>query len=136
MDRNGRLVRIMRHGWTPVPVDAAAIRAFEQRQLESSVTEAQERRWHQLFREWSYPEVQPAYDRLLVDEAGNVWLRHFRPGKGSTIEWSVMDTGGRWLGTVELPADLDVKEIGTDYILALVTDELGVEHVRLHSIAR
>jgi hypothetical protein len=51
-------------------------------------------------------------------------------------QWSVLEPNGRWLGLVSLPADLDVKEIGVDYVLAVVTDEFGVEYVRLYSIER
>ena len=46
------------------------------------------------------------------------------------------DPDGRWLGTVEMPAGPRVREIGDDYVLGTATDELDVEHVRLHRLVK
>jgi hypothetical protein len=136
LDRAGDVVRIMRHSGVPAAVDGAAIDQYEATQLATATTDRQIQRWRQLFREWAYPDEQPAYDHLLVDADGNAWIRHFRIATTGMSQWSVLEPNGRWLGLVSLPADLDVKEIGVDYVLAVVTDEFGVEYVRLYSIER
>ncbi len=50
--------------------------------------------------------------------------------------WTVFDREGRVLGLVETPGGLTIFEIGEDYILAKVTDDLGVEYVRLWGLMR
>ena len=50
--------------------------------------------------------------------------------------WSVFDREGRWLGSVETPAGLSVREIGEDYLLGTWKDDVGVEHVRVHRLDR
>ena len=44
--------------------------------------------------------------------------------------WTVFDPEGRVLGFFETPKDWRIHEIGEDYILVGVQDELGVETVR------
>lgn len=78
----------------------------------------------------------PAFDRLLVDADGSLWVReHLTPGDAPRT-WQVFGPDGRWLGDVTTPAGLEVRQIGPDWLLGVGTDELGTEHVRLHRLDR
>ena len=134
-DQRGVPVRIIRRASERTPVDATAIRSFEAFILDRAVTDAQRVSRNRLFREWTYPSFQPAYDRLLVDAEGNVWTRHFSIGDQQS-EWTVFDPAGRWLGVLALPPGLNVKEIGSDYVLGVAVDDLDVEYVRLYALAK
>jgi hypothetical protein len=91
------------------------------------------------------PEVRPAYSKLLVDTEGYVWARRYY-GKagffplsspaGRPVEWEVFAPEGEWLGSVETPERFTVFEIGTDYVLGVLRDELGIEHVQVHELLR
>ena len=72
---------------------------------------------------------------MLVDAEGNVWTRHFSIGDRQS-EWTIFDPTGRWLGVLALPPGLNVKEIGSDYVLGVVVDDLDVEYVRLYALAK
>ena len=48
----------------------------------------------------------------------------------------MIDSAGRWLGEVALPEDLEVWEIGADYVLGVFDDALGVEHVRKYRLIK
>ena len=50
--------------------------------------------------------------------------------------WTVFDAEGRVLGFVETPEELEVYEIGEDYLWGRVTDELGVASVQLWPLER
>lgn len=78
----------------------------------------------------------PAFERLLVDGAGNLWVRDPQPREEEAQRWSVFDAEGRWLGTVETPAELEVEQIGADWILGTAKDELDVQHVRMYRIQK
>jgi hypothetical protein len=83
-----------------------------------------------------YREALPFFDRLLVDEQGNLWVRSYLvPGESRQV-WSVFDRPGRWLGDLETPAGLDVLSIGAEYVLGRVRDDSGVESVRLHRLVK
>ena len=71
-----------------------------------------------------------------VDRAGYLWVQEYRvPGEGAAV-WTVFDPEGRVQGMVETPAGLDVFEIGEEYVLGLMKDELGVEYVQVWALDR
>jgi hypothetical protein len=82
------------------------------------------------------PEVVPAFQDLRVDHLGWYWANLFQPDEGGPSEWLVFDPEGRAQGIIELPRELEVHDIGEDYILGRWTDQLGVEYVRRHALDR
>ena len=73
----------------------------------------------------------PAFAEILPDRAGYLWVREYR-----TAVWTVFDPEGRVQGLIETPPGLRTFEIGEDYILGWVYDELGVEYVQLWTLSR
>lgn len=85
-------------------------------------------------RDMPLPDGFPAYDRLVLDPERNLWARRFlRPGD-ERRSWVVFSADGVLLGAVEVPADLEITEIGEDYVLGTARDELDVERVRLYRL--
>ncbi len=86
--------------------------------------------------EMPLPEAFPAFDRVLADALGFLWVEDYRlPGEQAPA-WTVFDPTGRVLGLVELPPDLTIFEIGEDYVLGRVSDDLGIEYVQLWPLDR
>lgn len=94
-----------------------------------------------------YPDTHAAFDVLKMDTEGCLWVRrshprfeiaHFNPLENVRIQrsWDVFDPEGRWLTTVYPPLDLEIHDIGSDYILGVWRDEMEVEHVREYSLQR
>lgn len=71
----------------------------------------------------------PAFDQLILDRMGHVWARRFVLPSDTAASWNVFDPAGIWLGVVTVPTGLNLTEIGPDYILGVVRDELDVELV-------
>lgn len=46
----------------------------------------------------------------------------------------MFDPAGILLGTVKIPADIDVYSIQNDHVLGLWKDDLDVQHVRLYRL--
>jgi hypothetical protein len=87
--------------------------------------------------ETPHAEFFPALGMLLVDPGGNVWVSPYpRPGAEGPVAWDVFDGEGTWLGSVEIPSELRVFEIGEDYVLGLWRDDLDVEYLHLHELIR
>ena len=84
------------------------------------------------------PAARPAYADILVDPSGAVWLElhRGRSEQGRPQAWLVLDADGTWLGTVEAPDDFAVMDITMDAVLGVWTDELGVEHPQVLTLAR
>lgn len=83
-------------------------------------------------------ESFPAFRALLADATGHLWVKEYTP---PDIErpaqlWTVFDPEGRVLGFVETPSELDVFEIGADYLLGRATDEIGIERIQVWELER
>ena len=83
------------------------------------------------------PESFPAFSAIEVDLLGNLWVREYNLLEdGDRALWTVFDPEGVLMGFVETPPGLVVYEIGEDYILGKMEDELRVEYVRLWGLDR
>lgn len=83
-------------------------------------------------------EYLPAFASVVADRLDHLWVEHFEaPGEerpGSL--WTVFDPDGLVLGFVRTHQDMEIYEIGEDYILGHKWDELGVEYVQVWSLQR
>ena len=78
----------------------------------------------------------PAFSAIEVDALGYLWVREYNlPGAEGAL-WTVFDPDGIVQGFVETPPDLVIYEIGEDYIVGKVRDELRVEYVQLWELTR
>ncbi len=74
------------------------------------------------------PDRLPPYTALLADPAGNLWVVTTVFGDDSTV-LHAFSPGDDSLGTVQLPAGMQIFEVGSDYILGAYTDSTGQEVV-------
>jgi len=88
-------------------------------------------------REIEFPRSYPAYTMVRADTDGNIWVREYPDSPDAPVEeWTVFSAEGEWLGGVELPKTVAVIEIGRDYVLASVRDDLDIESVRMYRLRR
>ena len=146
-DSNGRLRRIIRLARGPRPVTDELRAAFEDRTREwilapgaliegGSPEEELER-----VLAAPYPSHLPTFFALHVDSEGNVWARQSPYSTGDdeaspVSELFVFDSVGRHLGVVEVPRNFRVFQIGADFMLGAVTDDLGVGYVHIYPIGK
>ena len=100
--------------------------------------------------------MKPAYDQLIADLSGRIWVG--RPGPGYEVPecekdpetgiwepscwrnerlYEVFDVEGQFLGTVEVPAGLQLDEtshIRGDKIVARVEDDQGIITVKRYQL--
>ncbi len=139
-DASGRPRRIIRLDREPRPVTDEVKAAHEARLREETSPENEE--WLRRRLSVPYPTHLPAFEWLHADAEGNVWARHRRYGaddataSAGAYEYIVFGADGRHLGTIELPAGLEVYQIGPDFVLGKVRDELGVDYVQLYGIEK
>jgi hypothetical protein len=65
------------------------------------------------------PPTIPPYTRMVVDRDDRLWVRLFPRPPALTVRWLVFDTAGAMVGNVDLPAALEVHDIGPDWVLGL-----------------
>jgi hypothetical protein len=72
---------------------------------------------------------------VYVDDLGSLWVRR-RRSEPTRVPYDVFAPDGIWLGEVVMPTDLEIFEIGDDYVLGIDRDDLGVEYIVLFSLVR
>jgi hypothetical protein len=134
---DGRLERLIRDAARDVPVTVAEWNAVLDEALARAETPAARRAVSESAELRPRPEARPAFDRFVGDRLGYVWIAPFRPARGRPVPWLVLDvTGGGILGAVELPEGLRPMDIGEDWVLGVMRDELEVERVRMFRLRR
>ena len=132
LDRSGTLVRIVRRVQEPSLLSEDLRQAWISSELADvevgSELVARRSEYEQI--PLSDTDTVPAFESLLVQEGGRLWIKEATPLE----QWSVIDLGGGPLGAVGMPMGFRPTEIGTDYVLGVWTDALGVEYVQLYDL--
>ncbi len=83
------------------------------------------------------PTVRPPFSAIMLDVAGNLWVEQGPSSNGDSesTDYLVFDPAGALLGTVVLP-QVQVLDIGDDYIIGVYEDDLGVESLQLFEIVK
>lgn len=85
--------------------------------------------------DYPLPDLRPAFEEILPGPGGTVWVREHSLWEHARPRWWVFDAeAGAPVGYVAMPTGLEVKEIGSDYVLGVYRDDLGVAYVRRHRI--
>lgn len=138
---DGTLRRIVRRAHEPVRVQSADVEAHfaarDQDAVGSGADGANFRRMREKQKEvLPRRETFPAFARVRTDTEGNLWVEEYGRPADEQSRWSVFDPEGRWLGTVQIPGDFEVQQIGPDWILGVQKDEMDVEHVRMYPLVK
>jgi hypothetical protein len=130
----GTLRRSIRRTFENLPVTRSDIDAYTTQQMQyyqnPSVSADARARAKRVFAEMPYPDHMPAYQHLIVDAQGNLWVEEYRRPTDTRPVWTVFDSTGQMLGAVTMPERFFPLEIGADYVLGRWQDELEVQYVR------
>jgi hypothetical protein len=128
---DGTPERIVRRAMEPVPVRGAYVDSLRRVQVAENGPEA-----GKSLDRVQVPERLPAFERLLVDDGGGLWVQR-TPWPGAVpAEWDVFDDEGKMLGTVTMPAGFRATHIGEEFVLGVWTDDDGVEYVRTYGLVK
>ena len=136
--QDGSLARIVRRNHVMrAPTDAHVAQYIEDRV--SRTLDPQERARHrERFGLVPISDHLPAFASVMADALDHLWVEeYYPPGEElSGVIWCVFDPDGEVLGFVQTPLGLLIHEIGEDYILGRVRDDLDVEYVQLWPLER
>ena len=137
LDRTGSVVRILRIPGYPLELSDAVVAAEREARIEA-VPEALPAFLRRVVEDFPTPATRPAYDDILVDPSGALWLELYRGNieQDQPEEWLVLDAGGTWLGTVEMPDRFTISDITMEAVLGVWRDELDVDHPQVLRLTR
>jgi len=142
-DPAGRLESVIIRDWSPSPVTEEDVkeRIARQRKWGEDRNESTERKkahFDLLEKGARMSAVKPAVADAFVDRAGNLWtLDWTMPERGyPERQYNVFDPRGVWLGPVTVPAGVRISEVGEDYMLGTVGDDLGILRVHAYRLTK
>ncbi len=137
-DLQGTVLSLIRKRVPNRPVTPAVVTAYKEQRLAAEATAdpaGSARRRYDLD-DLPYPDSLPAYRRLRVDRGGWLWVQDYDLASDTTVAWSIFDPAGRWITEMEVPRTWQITDIGADYILTIIRDDLDVEHVVKFALIR
>lgn len=125
---DGRLLRIVRAPGLERPVTGDLRDTVRERAL-SEVDAAPDRRLAEAWYDAS-PEhrTQPAFDALVTDDDGRLWVREWSAVEPPT-RWWVFAASGALVGWVEAPGGFTILAVTCDDVWGVERDELDVSYV-------
>ena len=117
---DGSTRRIVRLDRPPNQVTTADTLAYRQAAVNtlSQRDGVEESAAERLAATYRFPETFPTYSDMIVDRLGNIWLKGYHwYDMGAPVRWSVFDAEGRFLGDMDIPALMEVHDIGDGYMI-------------------
>jgi hypothetical protein len=135
VDLQGRVQRIIRRARPAIPVSQADIDSAQSRTREAMERANMPAELMEQQLDRPAADSLPAYGTIHVDRSGNLWIQEYALSWKAPA-WSVFDSDGRYLGDIALPVEFRVTDIGEDYVLGIMTDEMDVERVLLFGLVK
>lgn len=142
-DDSGNLTRLIRRDWEPRPVSDSDIELRIERQRrwqeQWNTSDEMKKSGLRMLEEGAHLSATlPPLSEYWVDRVGNLWtLDWYMPEWPLPArEYNVFDPNGVWLGPVTIPAGMVISDVGEDYIVVTVTDELDVQHVQIYELLK
>jgi hypothetical protein len=132
---DGSLRRLIRREGRPVRLTVALVEDARRTMLDRAAREGERTTIEHLFLDNPFPEHAPAHGALHVDARGWLWVQEPPLPGTDSVSWAGYDDAGARLGTLFLPAELEVLHIGGDRVVGRRSDGLGVERIgiwRMH----
>ena len=130
----GKLARLFRIPDYPLALPAAVLRAEREDFLGDDPSATR----REVAAGTPSSDTRPAYDDIIVDPSGALWLLQFRGDTemGQPQRWEILSAEGVWLGSMELPERFTVLDIELDAVLGIWRDELNVQHPQVLGLDR
>ena len=114
----------------------ADIDLYIEHEVSRATSDNARRAFRRYYADVEFLDELPAYGALTTDADGRLWLQDYPWPPAPTVGWRVFEADGAYVAIVAMPSDLRVFEIGADYVLGHVRDELDVEHVQLYQLMK
>ena len=132
---DGTVARILRWPAADLTIRPEDIIAYRTAQL-AEVSEDRRPALERSLLEMPMPPAFPAYTRLEGDPDGNIWAEEFSRPSQPAAHWTVFSRSGELLGRMRVPDDLEITDIGSDRLVGIERDYLGVERIVVYEIRK
>ena len=138
---SGRTTRVVRWTGPDLAITARDIEARRERYYAYNLERRQDETWRSMIddgwrdQEAQLPDSFPSVRRVLVPRDGGVWVQHYYRTSNETITWQYFDEDDKWAGTLILPPNWRILDIGQTWMLVRIPDELGRQRLFVYPLS-
>lgn len=129
----GELRMVVRSSASPGAVTDELLEAWIEARYRYAAAGPAVEEWKQDQREIARHTTTPSFGRIAATTDGGVAIAEFGLGTASTRRWITVAPNGA-VAAIELPAMLEVKRWGPDWVVGVVRDSLGREEIHRYRI--
>lgn len=133
---DGKLRRALRIDLPAHSVTPEMIAAYRATVMQFAVDPRSTEEWTMLSADDVFPAHLPAFDQMLVDRKGLLWIRRTPIPVAELACWYIFDQRGMPVAKASVTSGLRVTDITANHIVGIVKDELGREAVRMYEVQR
>jgi hypothetical protein len=134
VDGAGQEVSVHSISISPDPYDRPAVDRARAQALAGATREIDSAKAVAMYDPKLLPPMQPLLSGAHAGAAGGLWVRLFDLDERAAQRFLVVDRDGREIGRATVAAGLSIQHIGSDFVLGVRRDSLGVESVVEHRI--
>ena len=137
VDRQGRHRLLIRWVAERIPVTNALIEPLVDEAVSRATAAGDasyERQTREAFSGYPYPDTARSYSRLRVGRDGLLWVQQLSASSAGVATWLAFSPSGALVAAMDVPHGMRILDLGDDYALVRVTDDLGVESVALYEL--
>jgi hypothetical protein len=116
------------------PVKREDVKAADDAYLEGRPAQMQEIIKRNL-NEFPHRDTYPAYQDLTVGADGSIWLQTYATPGSKARQWTVYSASGKKIREVRSAWPLELLDVGADYAIGWMHDEMDVEQILLFTFA-
>ncbi|MFG1691361.1 hypothetical protein ACGF5M_04325 [Gemmatimonadota bacterium] len=135
-DLSGRLVQIIRDAVPQTPIEDGDVEWERWEVLDWAEGMGRLEQWIRYADAMPIPDQKPAFEYLIVDSEGHLWVKEYCSYKPDPIQYRIYSPDGIRVGTVKLPGHVRVFDIGPDYVLGVGHDRNYVETIQMFNLRR
>jgi hypothetical protein len=137
---DGRVIRRLEYPTGEVALTRSLVDSVETATVDAlgEISQGRREAIHGLFRDVPWPGIRPTFGKLVADRENRLWVADWRSSFAPPTErprtWWVFSSTGPLLGTVSLPETFDLHDAGTDWLLGVEVDGMGVQRVAVRDL--
>jgi hypothetical protein len=133
---DGTMRRSIRVSGLRRPVTKQIRQAYRAELLASAANDAVRKAWELRSADEVFLDSLPAFDQMLFDRGGDIWVRLSATAAEKQATWLVLTTRGELVARLQAPSAFTFHDILDDSILGIWTDEWSREQVREYALKR
>lgn len=135
-DGRGQEVIARRLSLKPQPFDRTLLGQRHARELASATRALDSAKVEAMYDPDLLPATMPVFSAAHAGPDGELWLRLFDLEDTAPPRFVVVDRNGAEIAQATLPPNLEVQQIGIDFVLGVRVDSLGVPSVLEYALRR